>query len=107
MIGRSLNKHYLEATLGYAFTERLSARLWAVTRRGQGTDFSQTDRNCRCDLWYQHDRINRHEYTIGGVGLTWQVSPDWSLSATTGKLYWGSTVHDLRYLHALQLSRSF
>lgn len=107
VLGKNLNKHYLEATLGYAVSPRVSVRLWASARRGQGSDFSQTDRNCRCTFWYQHDRHNRHDFTIGGLGLTWRIDPQWTLSLTGGKMLWGSTVHDLRGLHSVQISRSF
>lgn len=107
VIGKRLNKHYVDAALGYDFDSGWSVRAWSLLRRGQGTDFSETDRTCRCDFWYQHDRINRHEYLIGGLSLHWRLDPSWSVTATAGTMFWGSTVHDLRRLYGLQVARAF
>lgn len=116
LLGLGHNKHYLSGSLGYGFSERLSGRLWGVLRRGQGHDFFDPPpgepagtpvRECGCEFWYQHDRHGRHDYGIAGAGLDWNLAPGWTVSATAGRMYWGSTIHKLRYLYGVQLARGF
>jgi hypothetical protein len=110
------NKHYLSGSLGYDFAHGVSARLWGVLRKGQGQGFNDPPpgqpegtpvRTCRCEFWYQHDRHGRHDYGTAGLGVGWSFAPEWNVSLSAGRMYWGNTVHKLRYVYGLQLARGF
>ena len=107
-----LNKYHARLTAGYYFSPTWSGRVFAVMRRGQGRDSDffgpgGFGPGCRCEYWYRHDQLSRHEYAIAGIGATWRINDRYSLSGTAGTMVWGRTVHELKEAYELELSRSF
>ncbi len=102
-----LNKHHLRSSLGYFFSPRLAGRVFINARdsQGRGTDDIGSDRTS--ELFYQHDRISRHDYVIGGVAATWQFSDLYAVTLTGVGLLRGRNVHNLRRAYELQFTRSF
>jgi hypothetical protein len=106
VLGISLDKHHARASLGYFFTPRVSGRLFVNARDGQGRDTGDfPDRTS--ELWYQHDRLTRHDYVIGGVAATWQVTDLWAVTLTGVRLIRGRNVHNLDSAYEIQFSRDF
>jgi hypothetical protein len=104
-----LDKQHARLSAGYYFSPDWSARVFAVGRRGQGRDanFFPPPGKRSTELWYRHDQLSRHNYAIAGIGATWRINDDYSLSGTMGKMVWGRTVHELKRAYEVELSRGF
>lgn len=102
-----LNKHHLRASLGYFFSPRLSGRVFVNARDSQGRSTAQFGTDRTSEFWYQHDRLSRHDYVIGGLAATWQATDLYTVTLTGVGLLRGRNVHNLRSAYEIQISRSF
>lgn len=59
------------------------------------------------ELWYQHDRLLRQNYVLGGLGATWRMNDDWAVSLASAWPIESDSMHRIRQAWDLQLSRSF
>lgn len=109
VLGHNLDKQHLRLSGRYDFAPQLSASVFAVGRRGRGLDPAVFSAEARrgSELWYQHDRLLRHNYGLAGVGMTWRFSDVWSIAGSTSRMVWGDSIHDIKYAHEMQLTRSF
>lgn len=110
VLGVHLDRHHLRLSGRYDFSPQWSANLFVAGRDAHGIDPSinlPAERIRGSELWYQHDRLLPHNYALAGVGATWRVSDLWSLSASTSRMVWGDSIHDIRYAHELQVTRGF
>lgn len=107
VLGMHLDKHHARASLGYHFSPRVTGQIFVQLRRSHGLDSSDTGTDRRSELWYQHDRMFRHDYSIAGVNAAWQINSDWSVSLGHARMVWGRSVHELTGAWDLQLSRAF
>lgn len=109
VLGNNLDKHHLRLSGRYDFSPQWSVNVFASGRRAQGLDpavfFGEWARGS--ELWYQHDRLLRHNYGFAGVGATFRFEDTWSLSASTSQMVWGDSIHDVKYAHEVQLTRRF
>lgn len=103
------NRQHFRLSGRYDFSPEWSARLDAVRRKGHGLDPSVFPPEARAgtELWYQHDRMLRHDYTIATIGVSWRFAEPWSVSAATGRMVGGNSIHHLRSLYLVELSRDF
>ena len=103
------NRQHFRLSGRYDFSPTWSARADAVRRKGTGVDPLSLPPEARAgsELWYQHDRMLRHDYTIATAGLSWRFAPMWSASASTGRMVGGNSIHHLRSLYVLELAREF
>lgn len=109
VLGQNLDKHHLRLSARYDLSPAWSANLFADGRRGKGgvpSDFFP-ERPLGTERWYQHDRLLRQNFGFVGTGLTWRPSPDWALAASTSRMVWGDSIHDVKYAYDLQLRRAF
>ena len=58
-------------------------------------------------MWYQHDRLVKHNYANAGVGLDWTFNEKYDLSAAVFTQIWAEQVHTMDYSFAVSLSRSY
>jgi len=108
VLGNNLDKHHFRLSGRHDFSPQLSASVFASGRSGHGLDptaffgvaFSS-------ELWYQHDRLLRHNYGFVGVGATWRFDETWSVSASTSQMVWGDSIHDVKSAYEVQLTRGF
>lgn len=109
VLGRNIDKQHLRLSTRWDFAPQWSASVFATARRGNGgvpSDFFR-ERPLGSELWYQHDRLLRHNYGLAGLGMTWLVSDDWAVSAAASRMVWGDSIHEIRFAGELQLRRGF
>lgn len=106
-LGKNVNKNHLRGSLGYFFSPRISARLFANGSYGKGYDASEPPGIPYSEQWYHHDQMVRHNYAIVGIGGTWQVNDDYALSLSAATMVWGRTVTALKRVYQIQLSKRF
>ena len=59
------------------------------------------------ELWYQHDRMLKHNYFNIGLGLDWALNDQYSLSGNYMEMVWADQVNILEYAFTLSLTRTF
>jgi hypothetical protein len=109
-LGVSVNHLNLNVEAGYFFSGRLSGRLFVMHREGSGLNFpvdfappaERTD-----EMWYQHDRLVKHNFTNAGVGVDWRLSDSYRLSSSLLTMLRANQIHDVKYAVSVSLSRSF
>jgi hypothetical protein len=79
-LGQSINhwRGHLEA--GYRL-ERVVARVFLMSKYGNGTEFPDDYPSRTDEMWYQHDRMIKHNHTNLGLGVLWGLSARTQLSA--------------------------
>lgn len=109
VLGNNLDKQHLRLSGRYDVSPQLSASVFAVGRRGRGLDPAIFLRESRLgsELWYQHDRLLRHNYGLAGIGVAWRFNDVWSISGSTSRMVWGDSIHDIKYAHEMQVTRGF
>lgn len=109
-LGVSVNHWNINAEAGYFFSQQLAGRVFVMHRVGDGLDFptdfappaGRTD-----EMWYQHDRLVRHNFTNAGAGLIWQFDDRYAVSTSVFTMLRANQVHDVEYAVDLTISRSF
>ena len=59
------------------------------------------------EMWYQHDRLVKHNFTNAGIGLDWRINERHIMSASVLTMLRATQIHDVRYAINVSLSRSF
>jgi len=98
------------AEAGYFFSQRLSGRAFVMYRDGRGLNFpvdfpppaERTD-----EMWYQHDRLVKHNFTNVGLGADLRLNDRYRLSTSVLTMLRATQIHDVEYAISLTLSRSF
>lgn len=109
-LGVSIDHLDVHAEAGYFFSRQLSGRLFLQYRDGSGLDFpvdfpppaERTD-----EMWYQHDRLVKHNFTNAGVGVDWLLDDRYRLSTSAFTMLRATQIHDVEYAVSVSLSRSF
>lgn len=109
VLGVHLDKHHLRLSGRYDFSPQWAANLFVIGRDAHGIDPSVffPERALGSELWYQHDRLLRQNYALAGIGATWRFNDIWSASASTSRMVWGDSIHDIRYVYDVQVTRGF
>lgn len=104
----SINHWLATAEAGYFFSERLTGRLFAQLKTGSGMTFPDDFPPPRTnELWYQHDRLVKHNYFNVGAGLDWSLGGGYSLNTSVLTMAWAEQVHIVEYAVIVGLARSF
>lgn len=109
-MGVSINHVNVNAEAGYFFSPRLAGRVFVMHREGDGlrfpTDFpppaQRTD-----EMWFQHDRLVKHNFTNAGAGLNWRFNERYALSTSAFTMLRANQVHDVEYAIDATLTWSF
>lgn len=109
-LGVSVNHFNINAEAGYFFSSRIAGRIFVMHRVGDGLDFptdfappaERTD-----EMWYQHDRLVKHNFTNAGVGIDWSINEHYGLSTSVLTMLRANQIHDVQYAFNVSLSRSF
>lgn len=107
VLGTSLNKHHFRASAGYFFGPRISGRIFVNARDGQGLTTTEVGSDRTSEIWYQHDRLTKHNYAIAGLSASYRINDAYSVSVTGARMVWGRNVHDLKYAYGVELVRGF
>lgn len=107
----SVNHWILRAEGGYQFGPRLTGRLFGLLKKGSGlavpTDYPGFPGQLNDELWYQHDRMLKHNYFNIGIGLDWALNDQYSLSGNYMEMVWADQVNILEYAFTVSLTRTF
>ncbi|NNE61948.1 MAG: hypothetical protein HKN35_13725 [Woeseia sp.] len=110
-LGVSVNYWNIRAEAGYQFGQRLTGRLFGLLKKGSGlsvpTDFPGFPTQLTDELWYQHDRLLKHNYLNIGIGIDWALNEHYSVSSNYMEMVWEDQVNILDYAFTLSLVRSF
>lgn len=107
-LGVSIDHWRIHAEAGYQFGPRLTGRAFVLHKDGDGLvfpdDFPPPRTN---EMWFQHDRLVKHNYTNVGVGLDWSMSEKYSVSTSVMTMTRAEQVHKMQYALTVGISRSF
>ena len=110
-LGVSVNYWNILAEAGYQFGPRISGRLFGLLKKGSGlsvpTDYPGFPDQLTDELWYQHDRMLKHNYLNIGIGLDWSLNDRYSVSANYMTMVWADQVNILKYALTLSVARAF
>ena len=107
-LGVNIDHWNIRAEAGYFFSQRLAGRAFILHKQGSGLIFPEDFPPPRTDeMWYQHDRLIKHNFTNVGVGLDWSLSGGYRLTSSVLTMVRAEQVHKVRYAITLGLTRSF
>lgn len=107
-LGVNVNHWRVTGQAGYYFTPQLSGRAFFLLKQGNGLEFPDDYPLPRTgELWYQHDRLMRHNYINVGLGINWTVNDRYQLSFSGLTMAHADQVHIVKYAFTVGASRSF
>ena len=110
-LGVSVNYWNIRAEAGYQFGPRLTGRLFGLLKKGSGnavpTDYPGFPGQLTDELWYQHDRMLKHNYLNIGIGVDWALNDQYSISSNYMEMVWKDQVNVLDYAFTLSIARAF
>jgi hypothetical protein len=107
-LGVSINHWNIRAEVGYFFNQYLSGRAFLLHKQGDGLVFPEDfpiPRNT--ELWYQHDRMIKHNFTNFGVGLDWSMNDNYSITTSALTMVRAEQVHKVDYAFTVGLAFAF
>ena len=107
VLDTTLNKHHFRASAGYFFSPQITGWVFANARKGQGLNSIEIGSDRTTEVFYQHDRLSEHNFVIAGIGSSYRINDNYSISVTGGRMVWGRNVHDLKYAYDVALFRNF
>ena len=108
ILGVSVNHWKVNGEMGYQFGPRATGRVFFLLKDGQGLSFPEDFPPPRDnELWYQHDRLVRHNYMNVGVGFDWALDDKYYVFTNVMTQTWADQVHKMRYAITVGISRAF
>ena len=105
-LGVNVNHTRLEGQAAYLLSPRLGVRFFFSSKHGSGIPGDQFSPN-GTEMWYQHDRLVRHNYITVGMGAEWSLNSRDRLSVDALRMVHAQDVFKLRYAFSVTVSRSF
>jgi len=109
-LGASVNHWNVNVEAGYFFSRNLSGRAFVMYREGSGLNFPNDfppPAERTGEMWYQHDRLVKHNFTNVGLGADLRLNDRYRLSTSVLTMLRATQIHDVEYAISLTLSRSF
>jgi len=110
-LGVSVNYWNIRAEAGYQFGPRITGRVFGLLKKGSGlavpTDYPGFPGELTDELWYQHDRMLKHNYMNIGIGIRWVLNDHYSVSTNYMEMIWEDQVNILEYAFTLSVARAF
>ena len=107
-LGVNINHWRVNAEVGYQFGPRLTGRVFALLKRGNGLTFPYDFPTPRTgEQWYQHDRLVKHNFMNVGIGVDWALNDTYQLTANYMEMAWAEQVHKMEYAFTLGVSMAF
>lgn len=110
-MGVSVNYWNIRVEAGYQFTPRITGRLFGLLKKGSGNsvpdNYPGFPTALTDELWYQHDRMLKHNYMNIGIGIDWALNDNYSISSNYMEMVWADQVNILEYAFTLSLARAF
>ena len=107
-LGVSIDHWKVHAEVGYYFSNTITGRLFGQLKDGEGLVFPDDfppPRNT--EMWYQHDRLVKHNYGNVGVGVDWAMDDGYHVSTSIMTMVWAEQVHKMDAAFAISVSKSF
>jgi len=94
--------------VGYLLSPQWTVKLVATGQKSHGgLEFPSEFSSFRDEKWLHHDQIQRSDYVLVGVGLSYQVNDDWGLFGYYGETVWGENSINIDQAVTVGLTRSF
>ena len=107
-LGVDISHWLINARAGYFFNDSVSGSIFTQLKKGHGLTFPDDFPPPRTsEMWYQHDRLVKHNYMNVGIGLDWNINSKYSLTTSVMTMVWAEQVHVMKYAVTIGLSRSF
>lgn len=106
-LGHSVDHWRFDGEVGYFVRPRVAVNLLISGKEGDGLSPSDFPPPRNTELWYQHDRLTRHNYVNMGVGAHWMLSDRQRLSAALLRMVHAEDVQILKYAVSIGIARSF
>lgn len=107
-LGVNIDHWLINAEVGYFFSPKITARVFGQLKKGHGLTFPDNFPPPRTsEMWYQHDRLVKHNYANAGVGIDWTINEDYQLHASALTMIWEEQVHIMDYTFSVGLTRAF
>ena len=107
-LGTSINHWKIFGEAGYQFNKRWTGSIFFLLKDGKGLDFPDDfPPPLTTELWYQHDRLLRHNYLNVGIGLDLNLDNGYQFSANFMKQPWQEQSHKMEYAFSIGVSRGF
>lgn len=107
-LGVSINHWKMHAEVGYYFSDRLAGRIFGQLKDGDGLVFPDDFPLPRTtELWYQHDRLVKHNYGNVGLGVDYAMEDGYHVSMSLMTMVWAEQVHKMDAALAISVSKSF
>jgi len=108
VIGYDLDKHHYRLSTHWDVAPTWSLNAFANARYSNGIEPSDLAGKVPwSELWFQHDRLLKHNYVLAGVGATWHFRDRWAVSGSFAWPVEADSMHRVRRAWDLQVSRSF
>ncbi|MDX1556397.1 MAG: hypothetical protein R3212_10255 [Xanthomonadales bacterium] len=107
-LGVSIDHWKIYGEAGYQFGPHWTGRVFFLWKDGDGLDFPDDFPPPRTtEMWYQHDRMVKHNYLNAGVGLDWNINSTYQVSGNFMVQPWSEQVHVMDYAFSIGISRGF
>lgn len=108
ILGVNVNHWRISGEIGYQINSRWTGRVFTQLKKGKGLVFPNDFPTPRTDeLWYQHDRLVKHNYMNSGIGVDWTINSDYHLSVNVMTQVWAEQVHIMKYAWTFSIARAF
>lgn len=106
-LGTSIDHWKIFGEAGYQFNAHWTGRVFFLLKDGDGLNAEDFPRPRTTEMWYQHDRMIKHNYLNVGIGLDWNLDNGYQVSANFMKQPWQEQVHKMEYAFTIGISRGF
>ena len=107
-LGVNIDHWLINAEVGYFFSPEITARVFGQLKKGHGLTFPDDFPPPRTsEMWYQHDRLVKHNYANAGLGIDWSFAEGYQLHANVMTMIWEEQVHIMDYTFSVGMSRAF
>ena len=101
-LGVSIDHWNIRAEAGYFFNQYLTGRAFVLHKQGDGLVFPDDFPPPRTtELWYQHDRMIKHNFTNAGLGLDWSMNENYGFTSSVLTMVRAEQVHKVDYAFTL------
>lgn len=107
-LGTNKDHWRVAAEVGYFFSPRVTGRVFAFLKKGNGLVFPDDFPPPRDDnFWYHHDQMIKHDYAIAGATFDYSLNPRYRLSLSWIEMIGTDNIHKMRDAVNFSVARSF
>jgi hypothetical protein len=106
-LGQSVDATRVDGEAVFFVGPKVSLKTFFSSKNGKGMAPPRTPTSVPSDVWYQHDRMVRHNYATVGVGVDWKVNDRNVIGLSFIKMIHTEDIFKLKNAFDVTLSRPF